>query len=920
MRKLGIVLIVLSALVFSGAASTAQAVMTGQPAAEENGESKKEKKQKSRTYADKIRGRNARPAPPPPKKKPKYKEWQEVTKDARVKKGLLTLYIDREDVYCEIRKDQLDTPMLAVLSLSKGIGSNRILGGLPIDDIMFDFHRTEDHIQMRRLNTRFRAAGDSALVKAIDLTFGNSILFSLSIESEDDSTGAVLVKMNDVFLSDLADLENQMRRYLGKPVRLDGKKTWFHEIKMFPTNVEIDVRLTYLPTDPRGLSLPSVPDQRYIEIGVQYSISNLPAVPMQPRLADDRVGYFLTPFKDFSRGTEESFLVHYINRWRLEKKDSTAALSEPKKPIVFYLDHTIPREYRPYIAAGIEGWQKAFEAAGFKNAIIAKDAPDDPDFDAEDARFNTIRWIVSDAPSFIAIGPSREDPRTGEILDADILIESNVVASFSRQYRRYAGPEALAEIDPFLQFIQHPFTDQTADHGRELFETDDACCDLARGLAESGAFMRLALLARGDIEAGMAVPPEFIGEALRMVAMHEVGHTLGLRHNFKSSTAVPYGRLNDRASAEQAGLAGSIMDYVPPNISLDRDTQGYYFTPTLGPYDIWAITWGYTDVPGTTPEERDESLRPLAREAWKSENRYGTDEDTYPGGALDPLCNIWDLGDDPLRFAEDRVALVRELLSGGTLEERVVEDGDNYTALRSAVETLLIQHYTAVGMAVKYMGGQYTTRGHKGDPGDPMPLDPVPAAEQRRAMAFLVKHAFSPDAFGLSSGLLNKLGDSKLRSWENNPYSPGRRFDFPMTDWVGSIQYFILARLLAPSQLQRMNEAQYKADRPYELAEYFRSLTNAIWMDRPVAIGRQAVISRNLQRNYVRLLAAMVVMPFGGTPDEAVSLARLNLLRIQSTVDSAVKTPGLSDAANAHLLETRARIARALQAQVQTGL
>ena len=920
MRNLGIVLMALLAMLCTDMTSTASAFSTGQQETGTNGDQKKDKKRKSRTYADKIRGRFAQPAPPRPKKKPKYKEWSDVVKDARIQKGVLTLYIDREDVYCEIRKDQLDTPMLAVLSLSKGIGTRRILGGLPIDDIMFDFHRTEDHIQMRRLNTRFRAAGDSALAKAIDLTFGNSILFSLNIESEQDSTGAVLVKMNDIFLSDLPDLEYTMRRYLGKPVRMDGKKAWFNEIKTFPSNVEVDVRLTYLPTDTRGLNLPSVPDPRYIEIGVHYSISKLPEVPMQPRLADDRIGYFLTPFKDFTRGSEESYIVHYINKWRLEKKDSTAALSEPKKPIVFYLDHTIPPEYRPYIAAGIEEWQKAFEAAGFKNAIVAKDAPDDLDFDPEDARFNTIRWIVSDSPSFIAIGPSRTDPRTGEILDADILIESNVVASFSRQYRRFAGPDAIADIDPFLRFLDYPGKVQAPAAERDMFESGKMCCDIGRGLSESAAFLRLALLARGDLEAGMDVPVEFIGDALKEVAMHEVGHTLGLRHNFKSSTAVPYGELNNRALAEANGLSGSIMDYMPPNIALDRAGQGYYFTPTLGPYDIWAITWGYTDVSGDTPEERNDNLREIAREAWRGEYRYGADEDTYPAGALDPLCNIWDLGDDPLQFAGDRVALVRQLLSGSTLEDRVLDDDDSYATLRSSVETLLIQHYIAAGMAVKYMGGQYTSRSHKGDPGGAMPLEPVPAEEQRRAMQFLVENVFSPDAINLPSGMLNKLGDPKLRDWENNLFSPGRRFDFPLTDWVGSIQYFILARMLAPTQLQRINEAAYKVERPYTLDEYFRTLTGAIWMNEPIARGKNAIILRNLQRNYVRLLSAIVVMPPGGTPNEAIALARLNMQRIQSRIDTAFKTPGLSDAANAHLMESNARIKRALEATVQTGL
>ncbi len=925
MRKLVIIAAAAALTAAAGISAASSEVISKMPVIEtkaddpesgKNDEVKKEKK--SRSYADKIRGRNSRPHHAP-KKKPKYKKWSEVIKDAETHEGLFKVYSKREDVYFEIRKDQLDKPLLAVLSLSKGIGARFILGGLPIDDIMFDFHRSEDHVQLRRLNTLFRSSGSETIQKAIDLTFGNSILFSLKIESENESTGALLVKMSEVFLSDLPDLAFRMRSRLNKSIRMDRDRRAVTSVKVFPGNIEVEAMLTYVPGDRKGLSLPSVPDSRYIETGVHYSIMPLPEDPMQPRLADDRVGYFLTPFKDFTRDDKNSYMVHYINRWRLEKKDSLAELSEPKKPIVFYLDTTIPEKYRPFIAAGIEEWQKAFEDAGFKNAIIAKNPPDDPDFDPEDARYNTIRWIVSDAPSFGAIGPSRVDPRTGEILDADILIEGSMVAGFNRIYKQYAGPDAVLHMDPFLQFIEHPLK-RASDLDLELFYKNRKwLCSIGRGMAEGTAFMRLAMLAGGELQPGMGLPMEYIGEALKEITMHEVGHTLGLRHNFKSSVAINYDNLNDRKAIESSGMTGSVMDYSAPNVALDRGKQGYYFSPTLGPCDKWTIKWGYVDAQDDSIEDKDKVLRKIAQEASKPENAYGTDEDTYPAGALDPLCNIWDLGDDPLRYAEDRIALVEKLLKSDKLEKRTVENGDNFTALRSAVQTLFIQHYIAASMAIKYVGGQYTNRGHKGDPGAGLPLNPVAAKEQRRAMSFLVDHAFAPDTYALDPGILNKLSDPKLWDWENNMFSMGRRFDFPLTSWANVLQYSLLARLTQPYLLQRIVDAEYKVDRPYKLSEFYRSLTRAIWTDHTIPSGRTAAMRRNLQRNYLSILIRMVVKPYMGTPQDAVALARLNLRRIQTRIDSVYKTAGLSDEANAHLLDSRARIDRALNARLQSS-
>ncbi len=685
----------------------------------------------------------------------------------------------------------------------------------------------------------------------------------------------------------------------------------------------MEALLTYSPGDRRGLNLPSVPDNRFIEIGVHYSIHMLPENPMKPRLADDRIGYFLTPHKDFSRDGSENFFVHYINRWRLEKKDPHSSLSEPKQPIVFYLDTTIPHKYRKYVTQGIELWQRAFEAAGFKNAIIAKEVGDDPDYDAEDARYNTIRWIIADEPSFGAIGPSRVDPRTGEIIDADILMEQNMLASFRKAYRRYSGPEAFVNMDPMMRYLKDPsLNPDIADENqlRDHFFGSGAMCDIGFGFTQNFEFMQLVLLTDGLEENGMEVPMEFVGEALVFVTAHEVGHTLGLRHNFKSSISTPYDKLNDRRVVEDIGMTGSVMDYPSPNVSRDRSKQGYYYTPSIGTYDQWAITYGYTEIPGDkSPEHEQWSLKSVVNRANEKRHHYGTDYDTYPAGALEPLSMIWDLGDDPLAWAEERMGVCRDILNNGNLEKRVVGDGESYAPLRNAVTTLFIQEYRAAARALKYVGGQYTARPHLGDNSGQVPLVPQTAAEQREALQFIIKNAFAKDAFAVSPEILNKLQDDKMQNWQNRMYTYGRRFDFPLNGWVGGLQNALVTQLLHPMRLQRMADVEYKVEEPYRVAEMFRTLTSEIWTGNIVPAGKTAIMQRNLQRIYLDHLISMTVTPAPGTPWEAIALARLQLTRLQSGINTAQQRSGLSDEANAHLLESQARITRALDAKLDSS-
>jgi hypothetical protein len=258
-------------------------------------------------------------------------------------------------------------------------------------------------------------------------------------------------------------------------------------------------------------------------------------------------------------------------------------------------------------------------------------------------------------------------------------------------------------------------------------------------------------------------------------------------------------------------------------------------------------------------------------------------------------------------------------LGDSNLENRICAEGESYAPLRSAVQTLLIQNYLALQLAVKYVGGQYTERSHKGDPGGNLPLTPVAPADQRKALDFLIENAFSADAFAISPGLLNKLQDNKLRDWQNRLFAQGRRFDFPLTNWAAAIQNAVLSNLLQPMLLQRVVDAEYKVDNPFRLSALFRSLTREIWLDHPTPTGKTAVMQRNLQRIYLSKLISMITKPYPGTPDEAIALARLNLRRIRSSANTVLQKQGLSDEVNAHLLESIARIDRALEAKMEAA-
>jgi len=845
-----------------------------------------------------------------------YQEWKKVTKDAEVMKGLFTFHKKRENLYLEIQASQLGMPVLGIFSLARGIGSNFVLGGMPLwiytgrDDRLIEFQREGDYVLVMEKNMRFVAPAGTAYEKAVDLSYGSSVLAKLKIESIHDSTKALLVDFAPFVVSDISDMGEGLRNALNKPVRFEKDRSALGAIKVFPENVEIEALLTYAPNDRQNLDLPTVSDERYIPLTMHYSFSKLPEKPMTPRLADDRTGYFVNAVKDYSLDRGDSYWRRFVNRWRLEKKDPSAAVSEPVQPIVYYIDRTIPEQYRGYVKQGIENWQKAFEAAGFKNAIIAKDPPDDPNWDPEDVRYSSIRWIVSSEPSFGAIGPSRTDPRTGEILDADILFEGSIVLNRLNLFRRLTDSRALEQYaTPWatnLPPVSHP----------------ERLCALGMGVEDGLGLIRVSQLVDGSLPPGSPLEEKMVGEMLVHVTMHEVGHTLGLTHNFRSSTSTPAAMVQDRAWTLEHGLSSSVMDYAAPNIATTGGAQGEYYGTHSGTCDAWMIRYGY-EPSGQTDVDADYTYaRKIADESAKQGHEYSDDSDTYPQDALDPRTNIWDLGDDPLKYAKERSAYVRSLWQNPAFEDRILGTTGEYPMLRRAMDGLLGQYAISLGLAVKYVGGQYQYRDHRGQPDARPPLTPVPGAKQREALDFLAANALASDPLGVPKSLLNDLGQDRFNHWGlASSFGGGRRIHYELNDKLIAIQTGILNSLTAPRLMARVRDAERVSTDGVKLSELFDRLTRATWGE----VGSSGAAApkaldgpeprRELQRIYVDRMATMVVAPMPGAPDDARALARLQLQRIDARCARVLSAEGaMGDNTRAHLLESRARIKRALEA------
>lgn len=817
------------------------------------------------------------------KKDNPFKPWADVTKDTKAQKGLFTVHMKRDlTMYLEVQPSQLNMDFGFISHYSKGTGVFNIHDGLALSDTrMFRFDRVGDTVYLRHMNTLFTATEDTPIRVSLDDNIGNSIVAAFKIESEHDSTKALLIDFTSFIVSDYMEVSESIKPYFaGRPVTFDKSRSYVDNVMTFPKNIEVDAMLTFKPNGSPITSSAGVSDVNSIPVGVRYSFFALPEKPMARRMSDDRVGFFSDAQRDFSKTKQVDQMVQYVNRWRLEKQDPSAAMSDPVQPIVYYIDRTVPMELRPWVKEGIEGWQKAFEKAGFTNAIIAKEAPDDSTWSAEDIRYSTVRWSAAHQMGY-AIGPSQTDPRTGEILNADVLLSSIFLAGWGNEWQELVGPNGMMQK---MQDIENQMSLLSP------FAKDQLCMASTGKQFEMG-LMQTVLLADGVMDPVGQVPAEYYGPALRDLVFHEVGHTLGLRHNFRGSGAIPYARLQDTDFTTENGLTLSVMDYAGNNITPDRSKQGDYVNMEVGSYDVWAISYGYT------PD--DDVAAGIARQASNPLHAYNTDGDSR---GIDPLTSVWDLSSDPMAYADDQRELATTIYP--VIEDRLLGDDDAYFRLRSALNGLLFTQYRQLTTVAKMVGGSHFSRDHVGDPNGRLPLTPVSGAEQRQAVAYILDRALDTSDLPFTEELLNKAVPKRTDDW-NSGFGVSR-YDIPVYESVLQMQMMAMGALTDRGRLGVLINTDLRQDDPYTAEMLFADIDAAVYgsltgLDR---------FQRNLQLAYADHLSGIMnnlrPSPFvPNAPDEARTLARLELTELMEKLES---TTGGSRMDKAHLLELTARV------------
>jgi hypothetical protein len=868
------------------------------------------KKDASPVAATSTEAAAAQPAAAQPAK-PATPEYEKYTGGGATKiNGLFTLYRKDGKLYAELTANNYSSEYIVLLSIARGIGSGPLLGGMTWgfgDDWVWQFRKIEDNVHIIRRNVRFRAEKGTPEASAVQNAYTDSVLFSLPVVTKGPG-GGDLVDLTSVFMSDLPQISQVLPGF----GFAQNKSTWA-AVKGFENNTEIQVAATYASGG--STQIESVADTRGVTVNVHYSISKIPTTGYTSRLADDRVGYFLTVVKDYSKKSERDQFVRYINRWNLQKADPSAALSPPKQPIIFWIEKTVPFQYRKPIREGILEWNKAFEAAGFVNAIEVRQQPDNADWDPEDINYNTFRWITSSAG--FAMGPSRVNPYTGQILDADIIFDADFLTYWKHEFETFT-PEAIAAMTggPLDLESYEKHVSKRAPFALSDLQSCRRTSDMARQFALGASF---ALANAADAKQLAEMQDQLIIQGLKEVTMHEVGHTLGLRHNFKASTWLSLEDINNPEKTKSGSVA-SVMDYTPTNLAVKGQKQGDYFTPTIGPYDIWAIQYGYTSLSGGTTGETAE-LNKIAARSGEAGLAYSTDEDTR-GIDPDPQSNRFDLGSDALAFAKQRAQVVKDLLP--EVVTRMTKDGEDYTQARQAFNILLATHGQSMHFASRYVGGLELSRSHKGDKDAKAPVQVIDPAKQREALKLLGEQVFSEQPFLVPAEVYNHLASSRWSHWGAEPTT---RPDFPVHDVIIMWQDRILAQLLSSLTLERLHDAELKvaADKDaFTTAELIESLTKLVFaevdqaMDGEYTTRKPAVnsIRRNLQRTYLRRLSNLA-MGSSGAPDDCQTIAYGELAslndRIKKLLDSKVKLDSYS---KAHLQESSARIQKVLDARL----
>tara|TARA_B100000686_G_C16798318_1_gene984079 strand:+ start:2686 stop:5223 length:2538 start_codon:yes stop_codon:yes gene_type:complete len=772
----------------------------------------------------------------------------EVTENSDRISGLFTLYRDKKTgtTHMEIAPTQLNREYIYVAVSTDGVVEGGHFRGRYRDNRILSLTRYFDKIEIRSQNTAFYFDPESPLSRAAHANISPGLLASETIVAEDEETGNVLINIDEIFATEaLLQVKPSPNPNEGSEDNfqlgdLSEEKSKITHIRNYPLNTDVHVEYVYQNPAPIVRGNDEITDSRYVSIYMQHSFVAMPENNYAPRLTDHRMGFFAQQLTDLTDDSVTPFR-DLVERWHLVKKNPSLPTSEPIRPIVWWIENTTPIEFRDSIQEGILAWNQAFEKIGFENAIVVQVQPDDAEWDAGDIRYNVVRWTSSPTPPFSGYGPSFTNPRTGQIIGADIMLE-------------FAGVTRRVQYQRILENLENG----------DIFEPLEAgYCSIGYEKHISQAFGRFAI---NSLQLGSEQEEQLVHEFLVDLTMHEIGHTLGFAHNFAASNMLSFEEIYDSTIVNERSLQASVMDYTDIHIATEGREQIAYFSTKPGPYDDWIVDYSYSSGL-EDPQLENERLALIASRSTEPQLLFGTDDHVMraPGVAMDPRVHWYDMTNEPIRYAEERLDLIGNLLS--TAKEKNINEGESYQELRDAYVIMLSQFSRSIGVIAHQIGAIYINRSVVGQDDAQTPFIPVDVETQQYAMSVLTEHLFAPNVLSASEDLYAHLQEQR-RLW--NFY--GQTEDPKIHQWILSLQSNVLAHLLHPRVMTRITDSRLYGNQ-YELSDMMSDLTDGIF-DEDLR-GNVNTFRQNLQTEYVSKLINIIESSEHDYPSKSMALYQI---------------------------------------------
>ena len=771
---------------------------------------------------------------------------KDLVEDYEESLGFFVTYRDPESnqIFLKVSKDQLKKEFIYFAHVINGVASTGKVKGSYTDEGIFKIEKDFNKLRFSRVLTNYYFDDDNPLSKSKGANISDSTFQVVDILAENEEENEYLIEITGLLLSETLTPILPIYSPEGPPPgfmwgQLSPLKSRVTGVFNYEENTDFEVEYVIESAPSYEYESEDVADPRNVNINLRYSFIEMPKNDFEPRLANQSIGYFservtdltskdVTPYKDL------------IGKWNLRKKNPEEALSEPVKPITFWIENTTPYELRDFIKQGVLAWNVAFEAAGFKNAIEVKVQPDDADWDAGDIRYNVLRWTSSPDPVFGGYGPSMTNPRTGEILSADIMLEWVYLTN-------RVNYDAIFNEDSDHKNCSSPSYIQDGMILAEAIELND---------------------------------PKIIEQAIIRLTLHEVGHTLGLNHNFKGSYLHDIESVHNPEITSKVGVTASVMEYPAINLAPLGVEQGDYYDTIPGPYDIWAIKYGYT------PDLNESELMEIISEQNKPEHMFANDSEDMrsPGRGIDPRAMINDLTNDPITYATQRIELVN--YSQDNIVSKLSDTAKSFEEYRLAHRIFIREYSRSLEVISRHIGGVYVERFDPQNKSSKKPYTPAPSNEQRRAMEALNKYAFSVEAFPINPDLLQVV------QVERRMFDLYDEHEDPqMHKTVLGIQNRVLDHILSPWTLYRISDTELYGN-DYSVNEVLNDLTKSIFtgdIDNSVSS-----IRRNIQTSYVRRLFSILGQDYY---DELATAAVYSSLR---DIQKIVRKPSNDPATRSH--------------------